>query len=427
MIHFGTDGIRKIADAFLVNNFAQKVGQSLVCLENPFVIIAQDSRESSAAIKDQVIEGAKKSGLIVYDMGLIPTPVLAFLSHEYKTIGVMITASHNPYQDNGIKILNAGKKLSMHHEQAIEELIENQQWPIPINPMGELEISLLPYVGRYANLKLKTDLKIGFDVANGAGSQLVPHIVKRFIKQAVFTNYKPDGKNINANCGSTHLDAIKAFVKERDLDIGFSLDGDGDRVLVVDRNLKEYDGDLLIYIMAVYLKQQGKLKQNKVVLSIMSNLGIIQALKKEGIQVVSTPVGDKYVMEEIEKENLTLGGEAAGHIINTSLLNSGDGTLNAMFLLKIIEESGKNLSDLIKDVTIYPEKLVNLRDMDRTILNRPDIKQRIETYRRELGEQGKVIVRASGTEPLIRISVSASSYELVDAYIAKIIADLKGS
>lgn len=425
MKYFGTDGIRQKAKAFLENQFAQKVGMTLPCLGNAHLIIAQDSRESSEAIKQMLVMGAKAKGMRVYDLGMLPTPVLAFLSATYETLGVMITASHNPYQDNGIKILKNGYKLKQEEEMQIEQMIDSNHFNIECTLPKEKEISILPYVEKYRKLQLSSQLKVGFDVANGAGSIFVPSLVKQFVKTAQFIHVQPDGRNINEQCGSTHLDSIRAFVKAKNLDIGFALDGDGDRVLVVDKEGRVYDGDAMIYIFANYLKQIGKLKKQSVVLSIMSNLGVIQALKKDGIQVISTPVGDKYIMDTLEKDNLTLGGEASGHVINKYLLNSGDGTLNALFLLKIVQESGKSLAELTQKIVSYPEKLVNLKNMDRAILQKINVKSTILQYQTELGDDARIIVRASGTEPLIRVSICAKEQQIVDSYIDKIVTLLR--
>ena len=425
MKHFGTDGIRKEANFFLENEFAYHVGRAVVALGVPHVIIAQDTRESSEAIKKMVMRGAQDQGLYVYDIGVVPTPVLAYLSFYYQTIGVMITASHNPYVDNGIKVLLHGEKLQEKTEILLEQEINTQTFPKLVSKKPSLVISLQPYLDKLNQFSFQSFSKVIFDFANGAGSFFGPPILQYFLPNALFIHQQPNGKNINENCGSTHLEQLQQMVRAEKNAIGFAFDGDGDRVLVVDEEGNRYDGDHLLYVFALYLNQQGKLNKQQVVMSIMSNLGVIAAMKKSGIEVITTPVGDKFILEKLSSEQLTLGGEASGHIINTTLLNSGDGIMNALFLLQILHETNQSLSQLTQAITIYPEKLVNLKGIKREVLNLPIVQSQIAKWQEAIGQDARLVVRASGTEALIRVSACAKDQSTVDTYIEKVVALLK--
>jgi len=332
----------------------------------------------------------------------------------------MITASHNPYQDNGIKIFSAGHKLSPSQETSIERSIDSISL---VSEMffGKKKILEDDPIDIYRNLFTKlyvnTGLKIGLDLANGATCRTAKGIFGRFSKQLFYIGDEPDGKNINDGVGSTHPEALVELVGKNSLDVGFAFDGDGDRVIAVGKDGRIFDGDILIYVIACYLKAIGLLEKNTVVLTKMSNLGIIKALERKGIDVVSTDVGDKYVLEEMESSGYLLGGENSGHIINRLLLDTGDGVLNAAFILKIIHETGKSLEEMSADVVLFPSKMYNLRDIDRNLVDHPAIRSLIGELQSELGEDGKILVRASGTEPVIRIAVTAETEEAVDKII----------
>lgn len=284
---------------------------------------------------------------------------------------------------------------------------------------------LFSYFSLYESFITPTSLKIVFDLANGASIKPAKHVLLHVSNDIEFIGDEPNGFNINQNVGSTHMEHVVNYVKENKFDIGFAFDGDGDRVLTCDSSGNIIDGDLMIYIFAIYLKENNLLKNNTVVLSKMSNLGIIEALNSKDIKVVLSDVGDKYVLQEMEKHGSILGGENSGHVINKNLFISGDGLLNAVYLIKILTEKNTTLSELIKDVVFYPDRLYNLRNVDKTLVHHPKVISLINEITKELDGKGKVLVRASGTEPLIRISASARKMELVNDIIDRIVKTLE--
>jgi phosphoglucosamine mutase len=281
------------------------------------------------------------------------------------------------------------------------------------------------YFDLYENFSINQNLKIGLDLANGATTTSALKVLPKFVSSYQVIGCQPDGLNINKECGSTHLDKLRELVLNNNLDLGIAFDGDGDRVLVVDKDGEIIDGDMLIFIFAKYLKDINKLNNDVVVLSKMSNIGIIKALEALNIRVIQTDVGDKYIFRALASENGVLGGENSGHIINKTLLKSGDGVLNAYFLLKVLNHYQTNLTALKKEVTYYPDKLINIKNIEKAVVNDSDIIKKVDFYRKKLGSDGKILVRASGTEPLVRVSVSAKTEELVDEIINDLVAKIK--
>jgi phosphoglucosamine mutase len=281
------------------------------------------------------------------------------------------------------------------------------------------------YFDLYENFSINQNLKIGLDLANGATTTSALKVLPKFVSSYQVIGCQPDGLNINKECGSTHLDKLRELVLNSNLDLGIAFDGDGDRVLVVDKDGEIIDGDMLIFIFAKYLKDINKLNNDVVVLSKMSNIGIIKALEALNIRVIQTDVGDKYIFRALASENGVLGGENSGHIINKTLLKSGDGVLNAYFLLKVLNHYQTNLTALKKEVTYYPDKLINIKNIEKAVVNDSDIIKKVDFYRKKLGSDGKILVRASGTEPLVRVSVSAKTEELVDEIINDLVAKIK--
>ncbi len=430
MKYFGTDGIRGVAYDFLNEELAFKVGTSLSVLNIKNVVVGRDTRESGSMLAKAIIAGAKAVGLNTLYLGVVSTPMLSYISGKLGSVGVMITASHNPYQDNGIKVFKIGKKLYASEESALEDILNDIHKAPILGEHGRSIASVDPfklYYKLYHHMHIKTSLKIGLDLANGATYAIGKRIFQKITPYLEIIGDTPDGKNINLGVGSTHLEKLIDMVQSKKLDVGFAFDGDGDRLLAIDSNGSIIDGDKLIYIIANYLKDKNRLNDNTVVLTKMSNLGIIKALSRNGIQTIQTDVGDKYVLEALETNNYTLGGENSGHVINRYLLNTGDGVLNAVLLVKIMKETKKSLRELCGDVTLYPDKLVNLRDIDKSLIKEPSVIETVEKMKLALGEEGLVLVRASGTEPLIRISVQAKTNDMVDSTIETIVQAIKNA
>lgn len=426
--YFGTDGIRGKAYDFLTYDLAFALGKSLIVLQNPQLVVGRDTRESGVMLSEGVINGAKLSGLDTLDLGVVSTPMLSAISGHLGAVGVMITASHNPFQDNGLKVFNCGEKIFIELENEIETMMDNPSLTPHAEHVGKSLPNIDPfdyYLSLYQGMLNRCDYRIALDLANGATYLSGPKVFSHIAKELGVIASEPDGKNINLNVGSTHPEMLSHYIKQNHYDFGFTFDGDGDRILMVNRDGKVFDGDLLIYIIALYLKQKSLLKDNTVVLTKMSNLGIIKALNSKDIQVVLTDIGDKYVLDCMNREHYTLGGENSGHIINSLLLNTGDGVLNAAFIVKILSEWKTTIDQLTKDVIIYPDKLVNVRNIDKSILGNVTIQNIIAKVTEELGNNGKVLVRASGTEPLIRVSVSAPTMEIVDDCIHQIVSALE--
>ena len=429
MKYFGTDGIRGIPNKKLTIELVTRLGMALKSLDINDVIIACDTRVSKDMLAFGLASGALSRGLTVHFAGVMPTPALIYNSNLKQCIGIMITASHNPYTDNGIKVLNKGIKLTEGEELMIESLIDN-----PVDYDSEIGKLIFDneakdrYVEFINNKDIKSSLKVCIDCANGATSTTAPLIFKDVTDKLVICANEPDGYNINNGVGSTHLDYLKQHVLDNKCDIGFAFDGDGDRVLCVNKDGKIIDGDMLIFILSKYLKLNNKLNKNKVVLTIMSNLGLIDNLRQSGIEVVETNVGDKYVVRELLGNNLSVGGENSGHIIMPQELHTGDGVLVALMILKVLEETNTTIDDWLKDVEMYSDSLVNIRVEDRNrVMNNDKLFNRIEEIKKELNNDCKIIVRASGTEDLIRVTVMAKTNDLVKKYSDELVSIVKES
>ncbi len=426
--YFGTDGIRGRYNLELTNGLAFKVGQSLKSvLGTNKLVIGMDTRESSNELMYSVTSGAQSLGIDVMIAGIVSTPMICHYSKQKQITGIMITASHNPYTDNGIKVFNQGNKLLDTEEHAIEEFIDNNH-KFDILKIGKT-FSGEEVFDLYADLiesvdLVESDLRIGFDSANGANYLISLGVLRELCQDFIQIGNVPNGKNINLGVGSTHLESIKKLVKENNLDIGFSFDGDGDRILVVDKDLNIIDGDLLIYIIAVYLKENNLLNKNTVVLTSMSNLGIIKAFERKGIKVILTDVGDKYVLEKLNEFEYSIGGENSGHIILRDFINTGDGVLVAAYLLKILNETNKSLMELTSDINMWPQKMVNIRTFNKEILNDKRVIKVIEEVKNILKLDGKVLVRASGTEPLVRVTISCETESDLDKYMELIVSTI---
>ena len=439
--YFGTDGIRGIAGESLTADLSFKVGKALGKLltekkEHPKVVIGRDTRISCDMIEHALTAGLTSTGVNVMTVGTIPTPAIAYLTKTIETdSGIMISASHNPYQDNGIKIFGPdGFKLTDEQELEIESLIDNSEQikNASFEKIGkvyggnELTQKYIQHIKQSISGDL-SDVKIALDCANGATTGVAPFIFGDLEADIETIGCQPNGVNINDNVGSTKIETISEFVKENNVDVGFAFDGDGDRVLAVDAKGNIVDGDKIMFILAKHLKEQGELKDNMVVSTVMSNIGFYKAIEENGLQSVKTAVGDRYVVEEMRKNDYSLGGEQSGHIVLMNYATTGDGILTAVKLANIIKTSGKSLEELASEVNIYPQKLVNIKVVDKkAAMEDSDILAECEKVEKELEGNGRILLRASGTENLIRVMVEASSDELTDKYceqVAKIVRE----
>jgi len=428
MKYFGTDGIRGVGFKELNEKLAFKLGQGLKeALNCKKVVIGLDTRQSSNMLAYMLAAGALSVGVDVIFAGIASTPMIAYYSKLKKIAGVMITASHNPYEDNGIKVLNMGRKTNPQEELILESYIDNKD--IKVNFEGKFELSNdieEEYLKLIEKLEIKnSNIKISYDSANGANYLISNKIMSKFYENSIQIGNNPNGKNINLNCGSTNLNAIIKHVIDNKMDIGFAYDGDGDRVIAVDGFGKVYDGDLIIYIIAKYLKEKEKLTNNQVVLTKMSNPGILKALKKIGINYSLTDVGDKYVYQEMIDNNYILGGEASGHIILRNILDSGDGLLISLYLLKILNYYNLKIEELVKDVNFYPLKMVNIKNVNKQILKDKNVINYLEKIKQEFEEDDIFLIRASGTENLIRVTISSKDNEKLEKYMDIITKYLK--
>lgn len=433
--YFGTDGIRGIAGESLTADLSFKVGKALGKLltekkEHPKVVIGRDTRISCDMIEHALTAGLTSTGVNVMTVGTIPTPAIAYLTKTIETdSGIMISASHNPYQDNGIKIFGPdGFKLTDEQELEIESLIDNSEQikNASFDKIGkvysgnELTQKYIQHIKQSITGDL-SDIEIALDCANGATTGVAPFIFGDLEADIETIGCQPNGININDNVGSTKIETISEFVKENNVDVGFAFDGDGDRVLAVDAKGHVVDGDKIMFILAKHLKEQGELKDNMVVSTVMSNIGFYKAIEENGLQSVKTAVGDRYVVEEMRKNDYSLGGEQSGHIVLMNYATTGDGILTAVKLADIIKTSGKSLEELASEVNIYPQKLVNIKVVDKkTAMEDSEILAECEKVEKELEGNGRILLRASGTENLIRVMVEASSDELTDKYCEQV-------
>ena len=424
--YFGTDGIRGRFGLELNSAMAFKLGQSLkTALNAHTLVVGMDTRESSSELMYSVVSGAQSMGINVIVAGVLPTPMISYYAYVNQISGVMITASHNPYKDNGIKVFDKGLKCTKEQEDKMEDYIDNQP-SFEVMNLGKVyggEDVFDEYLNLIESLELEPfALKIAIDTANGANHLVAQGIFRELSEDFVQIGHQPNGKNINKYVGSTHMEAIKEAVELHRCDVGLSFDGDGDRVLMVDQDGDLFDGDLLIYILAKDLKEKGLLKNNKVVLTVMSNLGIIKALERLGIEVITTKVGDKYVKEALLEEDASVGGENSGHIIMPDYTPTGDGLFVGLYLLSLLSTKKTTLKELTSDVHMWPQVLTNIRTYSTDILEDPRVVSVIEQVKETVGQDGKVLIRKSGTEPLIRVTISAKTDALVAQYTEEIVS-----
>jgi phosphoglucosamine mutase len=421
---FGTDGVRGLANGLITAELALKIAQAAARVlgedarkagRRPKAVLARDPRISGKFLASAVASGLASSGIDVYDAGVVPTPAAAFLTADIDAdFGVMISASHNPAPDNGIKIFAAGgHKLEDRIEDEIEAALELE----PLLPIG----ATVGHVSRFADAEdrylvhlLKAlpnrlnGLTVVVDCANGAASSVSPDAFRDAGAKVIVIGANPDGLNINEGCGSTHLSALQAAVLEHKADAGVAHDGDADRCLMVDHTGAIVDGDQIMAILALSMKARGELARNTLVATVMSNLGLKIAMKQAGITMLETNVGDRYVLEEIRANGYTLGGEQSGHVILSHFATTGDGVLTGMRVMAEVAKSGKTLRELAGQIEIYPQVLINVKGVDRDRVNDELVQAAVQEAEADLGETGRVLLRASGTEPLIRVMVEAA-------------------
>ena len=438
--YFGTDGIRGVANTELTAEFAMKLGRILghqlkLKSEKPKVLIGRDTRISGELLESALIAGLISSGADVLTLGIITTPGVAYLTKNLDVqAGIMISASHNPVQDNGIKIFShSGYKLSDEEELVIEELLDNpDNLPRPtageIGRIEDFQMGSQKYLNFIKGTAGQTfeNLKIVIDCANGASSALAPQLFAALEANIITISSTPDGVNINENCGSTHPENLSRIVKEEEADLGFAFDGDCDRLIAVDNNGTIIDGDYIMFILGRYLNEKGLLKQNTVVSTVMSNLGFYNAIKEQGLKSIPTKVGDRYVLEEMLKNGYNFGGEQSGHLIFLDYATTGDGLLSAVQLAKAVVETEKSLAELAKDMKKYPQLLKNIRVEDKeAMMTNKAILAEIEAVESEMDGKGRVLVRPSGTESLVRVMVEAETETLCEKYVGQILEVVK--
>ena len=438
--YFGTDGVRGEANVELTPELAFKLGRfggyvlSQHEEETPLVFVGRDTRISGEMLEHALIAGLLSVGIRVYKLGVIATPGVAYLVRTEKaSAGVMISASHNPALDNGIKFFGGdGFKLDDDRELEIEALLDAAEDTLP-RPSAQGLGTVMEYpegLRKYQEFLVSTGVQLEgmhvvLDTANGAASTSARQIFADLGAQLTVIGEKPDGLNINDGVGSTHPEHLQEKVKEVGAAIGLAFDGDSDRLIAVDENGEIVDGDKIMYIIGSYLASKGLLEKNTIVTTVMSNLGFHKALDAKGIQKEITAVGDRYVVEEMRKSGYNLGGEQSGHVVIMDYNTTGDGQLTGVQLTKIMQETGKKLSELAAEVTIYPQKLVNIRvenSMKDKAMEVPAIREIIEKMEAEMAGNGRILVRPSGTEPLLRVMAEAPTHEEVDYYVDTIAA-----
>lgn len=439
--YFGTDGVRGVANSELTPELAFKLGRFGGYIltkdhDRPKVLIGRDTRISGHMFEGALVAGLLSIGAEVMRLGVISTPGVAFLTRALGAqAGVMISASHNPVADNGIKFFGPdGFKLSDEQELEIEQYLDKEKDELP-RPIGENLGQVNDYFEggqKYLQfLKQTVDedfsgIHVALDCAHGATSSLATHLFADLESDISTMGSSPNGLNINDGVGSTHPEALAQFVLEKEADVGLAFDGDGDRLIAIDEKGEIVDGDQIMYICAKYLSAQGMLKQNTVVSTVMSNLGFYKALERAGIRSEQTAVGDRYVVEEMKKSGYNLGGEQSGHIIFLDLNTTGDGLLTGIQLVNIMKVTKKPLSELAREVEKFPQKLVNIRVSDKHhVTDNEKVKEVIENVEAEMNGNGRILVRPSGTEPLVRVMAEAPSEELCEAYVNRIATVVK--
>ncbi|MBP5625239.1 MAG: phosphoglucosamine mutase [Lachnospiraceae bacterium] len=440
--YFGTDGFRGEAGVVLTAEHAFKIGRYLGWYygkdHHAKIVIGKDTRRSSYMYENALAAGITSSGSDAYLLHVTTTPCVSYITRtEMFDCGVMISASHNPFTDNGIKLMNCdGEKMDDALQDEIERYIDGLIEEIPFATGDQVGCTVdfysgrNRYIGYLTNVATKSfeDRKVALDCANGSSWMIAPAVFNALGSKTYVINNSPDGSNINFGCGSTHIEGLCEYVKANQLDCGFAFDGDADRCLAVDENGEIVNGDKIMYICGKYLKSIGQLPSNKVVTTVMSNFGLYKALDRIGISYEKTAVGDRYVYENMKEFNHMIGGEQSGHVIFRKYARTGDGILTAIMLLSVLVETQLPLSVLASEVTMYPQVLKNVvvDDKDGT-LEDPAVKLAVEAATAELGDNGRVLLRKSGTEPVLRVMSEAGSNEECEKHVDAIIESMKVS
>lgn len=442
--YFGTDGVRGVANSELTPELAFKLGrfggyvlrQHAKDIAHSLVLVARDTRISGQLLEYALVSGLLSVGIEVLQLGVIPTPGVAYLTRIQGAVaGVMISASHNPAGDNGIKFFGSdGFKLSDEQEYEIEAYLDQEGDDLPrpsadgLGTVDEYPEGVLKYA-QYLQTTIPDDLSgitVCLDAANGAASPVVNRLFADLETDFYTMGANPDGININKGVGSTHPDVLGKFVVEKKADVGLAFDGDADRCIAVDENGRIIDGDRIMFICGKYLKERNKLNQNTIVSTVMSNLGFHLAVEAEGMTALKTQVGDRYVVEEMRKNGYNLGGEQSGHVVFLDMNTTGDGLLTGIQLLNVMKQTGKKLSELADEVTLYPQELVNVRVSEKDgVMEIPAVKAVIEEVESEMAGKGRILVRPSGTEPLLRVMAEAETDEKCHDYVMRIVNVVK--
>ena len=438
--YFGTDGFRGEANVKLTVEHAFKVGRYLGWYfgqeHKARIVIGKDTRRSSYMFEYALAAGLTASGADAYLLHVTTTPSVSYVTRtEDFDCGIMISASHNPYYDNGIKLINSkGHKIEAEVEEKIETYIDGETEELPLAQRENIGRTVdyaagrNRYIGHLISLATRSfkEMRVGLDCSNGSASSIAKSVFDALGAKTYVINNVPNGTNINTECGSTHIHVLQEYVRENKLDVGFAYDGDADRCIAVDENGNVVDGDLILYVCGKYLKERGQLNGDTIVTTIMSNLGLYKACDKIGMKYEKTKVGDKYVYENMVQNNFMLGGEQSGHVIFAKHATTGDGILTSLMIMEVIMETKQTLGKLAEEVTIYPQLLKNVRVADKkTARENPEVVKAIEAVSEALGENGRILVRESGTEPVIRVMVEAETQEICEKYVDEVISVMK--
>ena len=435
--YFGTDGFRGEANVDLTVEHAFKVGRFLGWYfgkdHKAQIVIGKDTRRSSYMFEYSLVAGLTASGADVYLLHVTTTPSVSYVVRtENFDCGIMISASHNPFYDNGIKIINGnGQKMEASVEEMIEKYIDDDTPKLPlatkerIGRTVDFSAGRNRYIGYLISLPTRSfkNMRVGLDCANGSASAIAKSVFDALGARTFVINNEPDGTNINTDCGSTHIHVLQNVVREKHLDVGFAYDGDADRCIAVDDEGNVIDGDIIMYICGKYMKEQGQLDNNTIVTTIMSNIGLYKACDRVGIKYEKTAVGDKYVCENMMENGHRLGGEQSGHIIFSKYASTGDGILTSLMVMNVILEKKQSLSTLASEVTIYPQLLKNVRvENKKAVKANVNVQEAIKKVGEALGSDGRILVRESGTEPVIRVMVEAPTHRVCEKHVDDVIA-----